>query len=325
MSRTAFVTGATGFLGLNLVEQLTAAGWRVVGLHRPGSDTRLLVALGAEPVPGDILDPATLTAALPAGVNALFHTAADTSVWSRHAARQTEVNVTGTRNVLAAARAGGARRLIHVSTWNTFGLEHAAISEETPQTGDRSWINYVRSKSLAEQAVRAAPGLPTVIVNPPHIVGRYDRRNWARTIILTATGKLPGIPPGAGIFVHGAAVAKALIAAAEQGRPGENYLLPGVEADFVEVFRLIGLLTGKPVPARPMPAGLLRLYAKAQVGIAAVIGREPQVTPEGVALVLRHPRIESDKAARELGWRPADLETQFGDAHHWLQAQGLLQ
>ena len=125
--RTAFMTGATGFIGRNLAEALVAAGWRVTALHRPRSDTGALAALGVDLAEGDILMPESLERAMPEAVDAVFHVAADTSMWSRHDARQTRVNVDGTRNVLAAARARGARRLVHTSTWNVYGLEQGDI------------------------------------------------------------------------------------------------------------------------------------------------------------------------------------------------------
>ena len=149
--KTAFVTGATGFLGLNLVEQLTEAGWAVMALHRASSELRHLSRFEVDRVEGDLTDPASLQRALPAGLDAVFHLAADTSMWSRHNARQSAINVTGTANILAAARAAKARRFVHTSTWNTYGLEQGKISEASPQRGGASWINYNRSKFEAEE------------------------------------------------------------------------------------------------------------------------------------------------------------------------------
>ena len=214
-------------------------------------------------------------------------------MWSRHAARQTAVNEEGTRNLVAAALANGAGRLVHVSTWNAYGLEQGEISEELEQRGGRSRINYDRSKLAAEDAVRAgvAQGLDAVIVNPAHIFGRYDRKGWAQLIIAAHRRWLPGVPPGAGTFCHAAAVAQALIAAAERGRRGENYLLSGADASFVEVFRTINQVTGSRVPLRPLPAWLFRLSAQAAVALAALTGREPAATPEGVAIALARARV----------------------------------
>ena len=222
--KSAFVTGSTGFLGLNLVEQLTQADWRVIALHRPSANLNHLREFPVETVEGDLTDLDSLRRAMPQDLDAVFHVAADTSMWSRHAARQTEVNVVGTVNVLEAARAAKARRLVHTSTWTTYGLEQGDISETCPQLGGTSWINYNRTKFLAEEKVRAAVknGLEAVIINPCHIMGRYDRHGWARLILNLCNKWIPAAPPGAGSFCHAREVARAHIAAAERGRVGQN-------------------------------------------------------------------------------------------------------
>jgi len=326
VERSAFVTGGTGFLGRHLLEQLTARGWQVTVLHRATSDPSALRQLPVQPAEGDLLDAASLRHSLPVGVDAVFHLAADTSMWSRYAARQSAINVEGTRNVVAAARAAGAGRLVHVSSWSTFGLEQGAISEELTQQGGRSRLNYDRSKFQAEEAVRAgvAHGLDAVIVNPAHIIGRYDRHGWARLIIAAHRHWLPGVPPGAGTFCHAEAVAQALIAAAEHGRSGENYLLSGADASFVEVFRVINQVTGSRVPLRPLPGWLFRWPAAASVALAALTGREPDVTPEGVAIALARARVTSRKAERELGYQPAPLAAMVEDSYRWLKSEGLI-
>src|SRR5262249_46880626 len=134
----------------------------------------------------------------------------------------------------------------------------------------------------------------------------------------------PGVPPGAGSFCHAAAVAEAMIAAAEHGRPGQNYILGGADATFLEVFHTIGRMTGKPVPKRAMPAAALRVYARILAGIAAVTGREPVITPEIAALVTGDARLVSDRAIRELGYRTVALAAMLEDAHRWMKDEGLL-
>jgi dihydroflavonol-4-reductase len=101
-TRHAFVTGGAGFLGLNLIEQLTAEGWQVAALHRATSDLSEITRFPVDLVAGDLTDTASLRRALPQAVDAVFHLAADTSVWSRHDNRQTRINVDGTRNVVPA-------------------------------------------------------------------------------------------------------------------------------------------------------------------------------------------------------------------------------
>ena len=326
VQKTAFVTGATGFLGLNLVEQLTQAGWAVVALHQATSDLRQLGKFAVERVEGDLTEAASLRRALPAGLDAVFHVAADTSMWSRHNARQTANNVAGTANILAAAKAAGARRFVHTSTWNTYGLEQGAISEASPQRGGQSWINYNRTKFQAEERVRAAvaEGLEAVILNPCHIFGRYDRNGWARIIIDLCQHWIPAAPPGAGTFCHGEAVAKAHMAAAERGRVGQNYLLGGAYASLLEVMQTVGSVAGCRAPRVTLPAALFRLLARANAARAALTGHEPELTPEGVEMVCVNAKIVSTLAEEELGYRPAGLRHAIQDSYDWLSAEGLL-
>ncbi len=324
--KTAFVTGSTGFLGLNLLEQLTQAQWDVVALHRASSDLSHLREYPVEPVEGDLSDLDSLRRALPQGLDAVFHVAADTSMWSRHDARQSEVNVTGTANVLAAAREAKARRFVHTSTWNTYGLEQGEISETCPQLGGTSWINYNRTKFLAEERVRAAvkAGLEAVIINPCHIMGRYDRHGWARLILDLCNKWIPAAPPGAGTFCHAQEVAKAHIAAAERGRVGQNYLMSGAFASILEVLQTIGRIAGCRAPKHAIPAAAFQIAARVNVMLAAGTGKEPELTPQGVAMVDVSAKVVSKLAEQELGYRPAPLETMITDSHAWLEAQGLL-
>jgi len=325
MGKTAFVTGATGFLGLNLVEQLES-DWDVVALHRSTSNLGALGKFAVRLVQGDLLDPVSLKHAMPKRVDAVFHLAADTSVWSRHNDRQTGVNVEGTANLLQAALAAEARRFVHTSTWNTYGLEQGELSEEMPQLGGSSWINYNRTKFLAEQQVRDAVerGLEAVIVNPCHIMGRYDRHGWARIVINLCNRWIPGAPPGSGTFCHAEQVAKAHIAAAERGETGGNYLLGGDFASLLEVFRIVGEVSGCRAPKIALPASAFRLAARLNVMLASVTGREPELTPEGVEMVSASAKVVSRLAERELGYRPVPLKTMIEDSYTWLKAEGLL-
>ena len=247
-------------------------------------------------------------------------------MWSRNNARQTRTNVDGTANVLAAARRAKARRFVHTSTWNTYGLEQGEINETSPQRGGASWINYDRTKFLAEELVRdtVKSGLDAVIINPCYIMGRYDRNGWARLIIDLCTRWIPAAPPGAGTFCHAQEAAKAHIAAVERGKTGQNYLLSGDFASLHEVLRTVGAIAKCRVPKRTLSAAVFRLAAHVNVMLASVTGREPQLTPEGAALVCATANVVSTRAEQELGYRPTPLQTAIRDSYDWLRNQGIL-
>lgn len=326
MPGTAFVTGATGFVGLNLVEELARQGWRVIALHRPGADLRYLQRMAAERVIGDITDADSLVRALPEGADAVFHAAGDTGLWSRHNARQDRVNIEGTRNMVSAALARGVRRFVHTSTISTYGVQRGWVDESTEQRGARSSVNYNRSKYHAEIEVRAgiARGLDAVILNPGPILGAYDTHNYARLVTLVAAGKLPGVPPGTLPFCHVREVARAHIAAFERGRTGENYILGGTQARLLDVVREIGAALGKPVPRRVMPAWVLGALGALGALRGALSGTAPTTTPETALQVTRQLSCDSAKAIRELGYRAVPLREMVVDCVDWMAAEGLL-
>ncbi|WP_417515117.1 NAD-dependent epimerase/dehydratase family protein [Minwuia sp.] len=326
--RKAFVTGGTGFLGQNLIEQLADAGWQITALHRPDADTAFLEAHDVDLVAGDVTDRDSIVAAMPDGCDAVFHVAAMTSMWKKQAAEQKAVNVDGTASVVHAALKRGAGRLVHTSTWNVYDWSDERISEETPKAGTSSWISYNRTKHEAEEVVLDAvanDGLDAVILNPSHILGRHDRHNWARLVAMAAMGRLPGVPPGAGDFAHGEAVARAHIAAVEKGRSGENYLLGGPHATFLELVHLVAGLAGQPkVPRSPTPAFMLRTMGRIEESVAAFTGRQPQVTPEAVEMVCSRVTIASSRAEDELDYAPSSLRTAVNDCYKWLMKVNLI-
>lgn len=326
MPETAFVTGATGFVGLNLVEQLLARGWRVVALHRAGSDLKYLSRMPAEHALGDITDAPSLLRALPEGVDAVFHVAGDINLWSRRNAAQDRINIEGTRHMVAAALARRARRFVHTSSISAYGLQRGRLDERTPMLGKYSTVNYNRSKHLAEEEVRAgiARGLDAVILNPGAILGPYDTRGYARLVAMVAAGTLPGVPPGALPFCDVREVAKAHVAAFERGARGENYLLGGTDATFLELVREMGAALRKPVPSRATPAWVLRALGAIGALRGAIFGTEPRLTPEMARQAARELTCDCSKAMRDLGYRAVPLPEMVAACVAWLAAEGLL-
>jgi dihydroflavonol-4-reductase len=324
--KTAFVTGGAGFLGLNLVEQLLAAEWKVVVFDSATPDAAQMAERGVSFVKGDITDPASCERALPAGVEAVFHVAGDTSHWKLGDARQTRVNVEGTRNVVSAALRREARRLVHTSSIAAYGIQPRRISEVLPSTALESPINYFRTKRLAELEVERGRerGLDAVILNPSNILGPHDRSGWSRFFTLIDQGRLPGVPSGRASFCHAREVAAAHIAAWERGRSGHHYLLGGADATFLAVVQQIGELLGRPTPSRTTPALLSKGAGRLSLWGSYLTRREPDITPEKATLLSSELVCSSAKAEHELGYVGVPLETMLEDCHRWLLAQGLL-
>ena len=244
--KKAFVTGATGFLGLNLIERLLLKEWNITALYLPGDNLKYLSQLPVESVAGNVLDYQSLLKAIPEG-HIIFHLAGDTTTWHKNAERQYNINVRGTINMCRAAIEKKASRFVITSSSSAFGCHEDPISEQTVSNALTCKINYHRTKYLSEQEVKKAveQGLFAVIMNPCNIIGPYDPGNWSQLIKSVYQNDLPGYPPGIGTFAHVRDVADAHISAANNGRKGENYLLGGVEASFKEVIIEILNIIGK--------------------------------------------------------------------------------
>ncbi|MDF1819922.1 MAG: SDR family oxidoreductase [Alcanivoracaceae bacterium] len=327
MAKTAFVTGGTGFLGGHIIRLLREDRWEVVALHRPSSDPAPLAAMGATPVAGVMHDADSVTAAMPEHPDAVFHVAGNTSMWKRMNREQTRDNVEGTRALVSAALARQASRFIHTSSISAWGIQKDPINEETPSNAANDWINYNRTKYLAEQEVRAGikRGLDAVILNPCGIIGPGDRHNWAQMIMLIDQGKLPGVPPGSGNFCHVMEVAKAHLSALENGRTGANYILAGVEASFLELARTIGFLLGRKAPRRAIPKPVLLAAGRIYPLLALFSGKEPDLTPEKVALVTNRVAADGTRAVAELSFNAAvPLQQMLSECIDWMRQEGML-
>ncbi len=324
--RTAFVTGATGFLGLNLIAELKSQGWEVIALHRPSSNLTYLRRFPVCLAEGAVEDLASLERAMPESVDVVFHVAGDASLWARNNAQQTRTNVEGTRCVVEVALKRGAKKLVHTSSSAVYGFAAAPFDETAPHKGRGSWINYMHTKALAEDEVRhgISRGLDAVFVNPSNVIGRYDQHNWSRLIRLAAEGKLPRVPPGRGSFCHGTEVARGHVAAAARGRTGENYLLAGANASYRRLTQIVGELVGRAVDLRTVAAPILRLAGGALDWVSHLTNRQPLVTAEEVAFLSADLTCRSDKATRELGYRPVPLRTMLEDCYSWLLEENII-
>jgi dihydroflavonol-4-reductase len=322
MSRI-LLTGATGFLGQHIQRELIAAGHHVRALSRSEQADALLASQGAEPVRAEMTDAESLTRASK-DIDAIFHTAADTNTWRVNNAAQTRTNVGGMQNLIAAAKANGVRQILHTSSVSAYShLAHGVLREDMQQRGGESWINYERTKFLAEQEVRNS-GLDFIIFQPSHILGPGDKQNWSRLIRLIDQNKLPGAPPGSGAFADVREIAKAQVRAFQLGKFGESYLLGGQHASFLELIQLVGKKLGRKTPKKPIPAFALRLFAKMKYGVSLITRAPPDITPESACFTIHDLKVDSAKAKRELDYVETEFDALLDDTIAWLRAEKLI-
>ncbi len=305
-----FVTGGSGYVGRNLIDALVARGDAVRALARSEASVAAVVAHGAAPVAGDILDEAAMVEGM-RGCEAGIHCAAllagprDESLYFR-------TNVAGTDAVLRAAERAGVPRLVHVSTEAVLADGRPMVMADETRPYPRRHIRpYGITKALAEQHVVAAASerLCTVVVRPRFVWGRDDSTLLPRFAEAARRGQLAWFNGGRyrTSTTHVANVAAGLIAAMERGRCGEIYFVTDGEPVVFREFITAMLATQDvPAPSRSVPTPLVRAAA-GLLSRWATLRRarsQPLLTPAELALTGQEMTVSDAKARRELGYAP---------------------
>jgi len=323
----ALVTGGTGFVGANLVRELLADGCSVRVLARKGGDRRALEGCAVEIAQGNLLDPASLRAAV-AGARRVYHVAANYRLWARDPSELYRANVDGTRHLLAEAAEAGAERIVYTSTVGALGIpKDGTPGDEATPVGLEDMVGpYKASKFLAERVAEewAARGAPIVIVNPSTPVGPWDVKPTptGQMVVDFLRGKMLGsIDTGLNI-VHVRDVARGHILAADRGRIGQKYLLGNQNFSLVELFRTLARITGLREPRFRVPYSVAWLAALCMEGAARLTGGTPQVPLNAVRMGRKRMYFSAAKAVRELGMPQTPAEDALRDAVTWFVERG---
>jgi dihydroflavonol-4-reductase len=322
------VTGAAGFLGSHVTRQLAARGADVRVLLRPSSNNRAIADLPLEYVTGDLRDAASLERAL-AGVQRVFHVAADYRLWSRRPQDIYDSNVGGTKNLLEAAKRAGVEQFVYTSTVATIAVDRPTQPNESTGAKLEEMVgHYKRSKWLAEREVlnAAKSGFPAIVAMPTTPVGPWD---WKPTptgkIILDfLNGKMPGYVDTGLNFVGVEECAAGHILVAEKGMAGERYLLGSENLTLKAVLDILARITGLPAPSLKIPHGVALAVAYAETAFSRLIGREPQVPVEGVKIAQHMMFVNCSRAPRELGFQAGSATAAFERAVRWYEANGYI-
>ncbi len=323
----ALVTGSTGCVGANLVAALNERGIEVVGLKRKTSPDDATHDLRMTPVVGDVLDPASLRAAVD-GVDWVFHVAAVSDYWHTAPDVIYRVNVEGTRNMLEAALQAGVRRFVLTSSAAALGFPR---SNGTPMhEGDRfnlkpSDFPYAHSKQLAEDLLAdyVTRGLDAVSVLPSAVIGPRDIKFVGGELIVQAIRGFPALPRGGLNYVDARDVACGHIAAAERGRTGERYILAGHNMTHRETLEQVALVLGTRVPRLDIPNWLLPLLGGA-VAVLKKLGFDLPIDRGRILASSRLMYYDNSKAVRELGLMIRPFTDSIRDAYQWYAEHGYL-
>jgi dihydroflavonol-4-reductase len=337
----AFVTGATGLLGNNLVRCLEAQGHSVTALARDAAKaSRVLGGTSARVVVGDIRRVGEFAAEL-AGCDAVFHTAA----YFREAfepgsddAALDEINIGGTMKLLDAADDASVPCFVHVSSGGTIGKKSDGSpgDENTPPMPMQTENPYFRSKikgDLAIAAWRSKSGIRVVEILPGWIWGPWDAAPTAAGKIVHEfrDGKIPANIGGGTSVVDARDVAAAMVAAAERaiaagrttaGTPDvSKYIVGGIYCSMREIMTHLENATGASAPRFDIPFPLLLAYAYGCLAWGMLTGGAPLVTPLAVRTMHARIALDSSKARRELGATFRDVGRTIRESVDWQLAQ----
>jgi dihydroflavonol-4-reductase len=326
-----FVTGASGFIGSNLVHELPARGHEVKALLRPESEERALQGVSFERVTGDTSDKAFLTKAM-RGCDWCFHVAASYHLWLSDYAPMYAANVDGTRNVIEAAVAAGCSRIVYTSTVGCIGLptlNNGTIvpTDETAPVSEAQMSNHYKlSKWRAEVVARelAAKGAPVVIVNPSAPVGPRDVKPTptGKVIVDFLNRAMPAYLDTGLNWVHVRDVVIGHILAAEKGKVGERYILGNAEGNWTmrEAFRALQEITGLPAPKFQIPYGVALAAAHVDEYISRFTRKPPTAPLAGVRMARYKMFFNPAKAIRELNLPQTPPRQALADAVEWFRA-----
>ncbi|MGA2762152.1 MAG: NAD-dependent epimerase/dehydratase family protein [Spirochaetia bacterium] len=327
MSMKVTLTGATGHVGTALAARLCERGYSVRAMiHRRTSG---LEGLPVEKVEASLSDVESLSHAFE-GSPVVFHAAARISITRSDVGEVMETNVTGTRNVIEACRRAGVRRLVHFSSIEAFSpkpLDATLDEDRSPEDG-RTGSPYALSKARAEAEVREAiaQGMDAIILNPTAVVGPLDNRPslMGRAVVAFATGAIPMLIEGGYDWVDVRDVAEAAVTASERAPRGARYLLGGRWASMGEIARIICHEAARRAPRLTCPLAAARISAPFSAFFSHLLGKEPLFTGYSLGALRGNRSISHERAARELDYRPRDLEETMRDTVRWFMEKGLI-
>ena len=322
------VTGATGFLGHNLVPFLLKAGYLVRTLVRPGSDVAFLQELGVElAYAQDITDETAVRQAC-RGCQQIIHAAGYFRFWGNFDEFYS-TNFRGTATVLEAALASGVERVIHISTIAVVGQTPSAevITEETrcrPQ--DPYQVTKLEAEQLALSYYKEK-GLPVIVLRPGAFYGPWGHYAFNRLFfeeplkgwrIRVNNGRHITFP----VFVPD--VVRGIEMALRRGQPGAIYNICGQSLDHNSINHIVSDLAGISRWRMNIPTSAVVTLARIWTFLSRYTGREPFYPINMAPYVFQDWHVSYDKAARELGFTPTSFAVGTRETLEWYWREGLL-
>ena len=316
------VTGATGHIGNVLVRKLLERGENVRALILPGESRESISGLKVEAFEGDILNLDSVFESM-RGIKGIFHLAGVISIMPGPNPFVRKVNVEGTKNILRAASEKKIK-LIYTSSIHAIQRVDASagvIDESVPYDMNNPYGAYDRSKAEATLEVlnAARSGLEAVVACPTGVIGPYDFRGSMMGAVIhgAAVAKPTLYVDGAYDFVDVRDVADGLIAAAENGKRGESYILSGQKITVRYLLETVREITGKHFFQMKIPFDLAKFAVIFTPVYYRFANETPRFTPYSLEVLQSNSNISHAKATRELGYKPRPIFDSIRDAVKW--------
>ena len=324
----AFVTGASGHVGGNLVRQLLDDGYEIKCLVR--KDVRALEGLDVEHVSGNLCDPTTLIPHMK-DADVVFHAAAFVAVEKSDEKLMEKINVGGTKAMTGAALEAGISRFIHFSSVHAFQQRptNEPLTEERPLVVSEKAAPYDRTKSAAQRIVLAAcdEGLSASVVHPTGIIGPHDFKpsRMGEVLCNIAKRKMPIALNSGFNWVDVRDVCSSAIACVNKGKSGQHYLLPGEWTSFPQLSKLVANSVGHKTSYITAPFWSAYLALPFSAVKSKITGARPSFSKGSLhALAVQCREIPGKLASSELGHSARPIENTIEDTITWMGEQGRL-
>ena len=322
------VTGATGFVGGHLTQELVRQGHEVCILRRSQSDVSDLAHLDIKYCLGDVTDSHSLIQAS-RGVDVVCHLAGVVGYSKAMRTLMEQVNVLGTQHVINACLKNNVKRLLYMSSVVSIGasFNKEPLNENSQYNLSRFNLGYFETKRRAEQKVQEAVKkhqLDAVILNPSTIYGPGDAKKGSRGVQLkVAKGRFPFYTSGGVSVVAVEDVIEAISSAIEKGRTGERYIISGDNILIKDLFRIIAEEAQSRKPYIYLPNPLVRVIGLWGDGLERV-GRRGPLNSENAKVSIMYHWFDSMKAQRELGLRPKPAREAIASSVRWMMKEQLI-
>ncbi|MCR1843045.1 NAD-dependent epimerase/dehydratase family protein [Murimonas intestini] len=337
-NRIYLITGAAGFLGSHVCEELLERGERVRALVLNGDKSVKYVPKAVEIVTGDLCDVESLDNFFTVDGETetiVIHCASMVTVDPAYNQKLMDVNVGGTKNIIdQCLKHKECRKLVYVSSTGAIpelpkGQKIKEVYQFTPIDKKKQVGCYSQSKAIATQAVLDAVnerGLNACIVHPSGILGPKDYAVGQTTgvIIQIMNGEMPIGMAGSFNLCDVRDLAHGCVAAADKGRKGQCYILGNKEVTLKEVCRMLKENSQCSTPLFYLPIKLAMKIAGSMEKKAQKTGKMPIMTTFAVYNLDRNNTFDYSKAEQELGYTTRPYEETLQDEVNWLIKEGLI-